>query len=85
LWGVQAYSIARITNLSPRLSGLPCDSIFGFLPLPYEPEMELMAVFCFSLSPSFFSVLFSCPDTSFVVPNALPVYLSSEYSLPFVT
>jgi hypothetical protein len=33
---------------------------------------------------SLFSLLFSCPVTPFVVPDALPLFLSSKYSLSFV-
>jgi hypothetical protein len=61
---VWAYPALTLANLSLRLSGLPCDCILSTTPA----RVELGTLLLF-----YFSMVFSCPVTSFLFPNVLPL------------
>jgi hypothetical protein len=74
-WGYQ--------SVSQGLPGLPCDCGFGF---PLGAGVGAAGYFLlFSAQSFYFSVLFSYSITSFMIPDAVPLFHSSEYGLSFVT
>lgn len=74
--------MTRIASLSPELPGLPYDCSFSFHS-PGDSVLESWTVFYFALFPLSIYMLFSCPVTSIMIPDALLLILSSKYSLSF--